>query len=152
MRKLGQSAIEYMITYGWMVIAMVAIIAVLFYLGIFNPSTWFATANEVTGMTNFEVTDFTVTPSGYVTLYVKSNTGVQVRITSVKIKGVAMTDLSPTPPIPLNPGANRTITGSSSLTGSSGDSFYNVKIEIVYDVVGGGTDHIDSGVMRGRFQ
>lgn len=147
----GQSAIEYLLTYGWMVIALVAIIAALFYLGILNPGTWFATSNEVLGMSTYTVTDFTITPSGYLTLYVKSSVGTKTRITGVKVKGISLTSISPTTPIDMNPGQNRTISGYANLTGESGTSFYNSNLEIIYDVVGGGTNHTDSGVMRGRF-
>lgn len=152
MEKKGQSAIEYLITYGWMIIALVAIIALLFYLGVLSPTTWFATSNEVTGLSTFTVTDFAVTPSGYFTIYIKSGAGARTRITNIKVKGVSLTGVSPTLPIDMNPGQNRTISGTSTLTGGSGESFYNANLEIIYDVVGGGSNHTDSGVMRGRFQ
>jgi len=148
----GQSAIEYLITYGWMVIALVAIVGALFYLGVLSPSSWFATSNDVTGLATFTVTDYTVTPGGYMTIYLKSGAGARTSVTAIKIRGQSLTGVSPTVPITVNPGQNVTITGTAgNFTGNSGDSFYNTNIEIMYDVVGGGSNHTDSGVMRGRF-
>jgi len=38
-RKMAQSAMEFLMTYGWALLIMVIIIAVLFYLGILQPKT-----------------------------------------------------------------------------------------------------------------
>ena len=35
----GQSAMEFLMTYGWAVLIMLAVIGILFYLGVFNPKT-----------------------------------------------------------------------------------------------------------------
>ncbi len=42
--KKGQSALEYLVTYGWAILAIVIIAALLVASGIFNPST-FASSN-----------------------------------------------------------------------------------------------------------
>ena len=36
----GQSALEYLMTYGWALIVLVIVVAALFFLGILNPSTY----------------------------------------------------------------------------------------------------------------
>jgi len=40
MEKRGQSALEYLMTYGWALIVLVIVVAALFFLGILNPSTY----------------------------------------------------------------------------------------------------------------
>lgn len=35
----GQSAMEYLMTYGWAILVIVLVLAVLFYLGVFTPPT-----------------------------------------------------------------------------------------------------------------
>ncbi len=151
MDKKAQGAVEYLVTYSWMLIALVAIIAALYYLGVLNPSTWFGTSNEVTGLSTFTVTDFTIKGSGNLTLYLVNSASVQVNITGIRVKGASLTNVSPTLPLSMNPGQNRTITCRSGLlNGTVGDTFYGVKFEIVYDVVGGGTNHTDAGTMRGK--
>jgi hypothetical protein len=37
--KRGQAAMEFLMTYGWAILIMLVVIAVLFYLGIFSPNT-----------------------------------------------------------------------------------------------------------------
>ena len=36
-RKKGQSAMEYLMTYGWAILVIIIVIAVLFYIGVLNP-------------------------------------------------------------------------------------------------------------------
>jgi len=146
----GQSAIEYVITYGWMVIALVAIIAVLFYLGVFNPANWLSSANEVVGTTTFTFTDFTIRSDGFTTLYMKSESAYPINVTAIAIGGANLTDMTPSPPISFVPGQQRTITGKSAARGNPGDPIYNVKIEINFTIAGGG-NHTDSGMLRGRY-
>lgn len=148
----GQSAVEYLITYGWMLLVLVAVLAALIAVGIFNPGLWFSTQNKVTGLSSFSVTDFTVTTNGAFTIYLKSETGVATRVTAVRVNNSVLTGIAPTPPINVNPGANVTITGNSTFRGNAGDAFYNARFEIVYDVVGGGAAHTDTGIMQGRWQ
>ncbi|VVC72221.1 Uncharacterised protein [uncultured archaeon] len=38
-RKTGQVSMEFLMTYGWAIIIMLAVVAVLFLLGVFNPPT-----------------------------------------------------------------------------------------------------------------
>ena len=147
--KMGQSAVEYVVTYGWMVVALVAIIALLFYLNIFSPARWMGTSNTVSGTTTFSVSDFTVTPTGAITLYMKSESPYRLNVTGVAIQGTNLTGLSPAAPFLATPGQRVTVTGNSALRGGSGDSFYGVKFEVFYSVEGGG-QHVDSGTMNGR--
>ena len=146
----GQSAIEYIVTYGWMVIVLVSIVAVLFYLNVFNPANWMGSNNEITGTTTFSFLDFTIAPSGAVTLYMKSESPYRVNVTGIEIGGTNLTGLSPSPPFLMSPGQSRNVTGTSLLSGATGDSFYNVKISLYYTVDGGG-EHTDSGIMSGKY-
>jgi len=36
----GQTALEYLITYGWAILVILVVLAVLWYYGVFNPSKW----------------------------------------------------------------------------------------------------------------
>ena len=145
----AQSAVEYVITYGWMIIALVALIAVLFAIGIFNPQNWLASSNAVTGTSTFSFTDYSIRSDGYVTLYMKSESAYALNVTAISINGANLTGVSPSAPIQFNPGQTRTVTGNSNVTGAAGDSLYNIKMLIYFDVSGGGT-HTDSGTMRGK--
>ncbi|MBU2633833.1 MAG: LamG domain-containing protein [Nanoarchaeota archaeon] len=39
MKKRGQSAMEYLLTYGWAILVVLVALSALFYLGVFSPST-----------------------------------------------------------------------------------------------------------------
>ena len=40
MRKKGQAAMEYLMTYGWAILIVIIVAAALYALGIFNPATY----------------------------------------------------------------------------------------------------------------
>ncbi|MCL4399276.1 hypothetical protein M1293_02090, partial [Candidatus Parvarchaeota archaeon] len=48
--KKSQSALEYMMTYGWAILIIVIVAAVLYSLGIFSPSS--SISSTVTGFSN----------------------------------------------------------------------------------------------------
>ncbi len=52
----SQSALEYMMTYGWAILIIVLIAAILFSFGIFNPSTSVTNAPLITGFSDIPVT------------------------------------------------------------------------------------------------
>ncbi len=58
--KRGQSALEYLVTYGWAILAIVIIAAVLWYTGVFNPSK-FRGGSECGGFGSFTCVDQSVT-------------------------------------------------------------------------------------------
>ena len=66
--KRGQSALEYLVTYGWAILAIVIIAAVLWYFGIFNPNKW-SSSKQCGGFSNFQCIDYNNTANTtYVTL------------------------------------------------------------------------------------
>jgi hypothetical protein len=56
MKMRGQSALEYLVTYGWAILAIVIIAAVLWYTGVFNPSK-FSGGNSAGGFGAFTYID-----------------------------------------------------------------------------------------------
>jgi len=149
MKVRGQTALEYLITYGWALVAIGVIIMLLFYLGIFNPSAWMPVRNEAIGLGVFGITDFSVRGDGNITLFLVNNAQASVNLTDIKIKDASLT--SPTPALPrvISPGSNLTITGISTIIGNRGDAFYGTKIEFNYSIIGG-AQHTDSGIIRGK--
>lgn len=149
MKVKGQTALEYLITYGWAIVALGVIIMLLFYLGIFNPTVWVPMKNEAVGLSVFGITDFSVTGDGTIKLYLVNNAQASVNLTDIKIKDTSLVSPSPSLPRVLSPGANLTITGISTIVGTMGDAFYGNKIEFNYTIVGG-AQHIDGGILRGK--
>ena len=59
-KRKGQAALEYLVTYGWAVLAIVIIAAVLWYLGVFNPNRY-AAGKQSGGFSTLTVIDYTTT-------------------------------------------------------------------------------------------
>ena len=145
----GQTALEYLITYGWALVAISVIIVLLYYLNVFNPSMWMPVRNEAVGLSVFGVTDFSVNGSGWIVLYIVNNAQASVNLTDIQVQGSSLT--SPNPPFPrlLSPGSNLTISGISPIVGNKGDAFYGTAITFNYSIVGG-ANHTDGGILRGK--
>lgn len=149
--RRAQSALEYLITYGWAIVILVIVIVLLFYLGVLNPTGFVAVRNQALGLNTIMVNDFIVNGSGYLTLYLINNAPASINLTGIKIKDVTLGSMTPSTYANWRPGANLTVTGFSTITGPRGDSFYNARIEFNYTIMGGGT-HVDSGQMTGKIE
>lgn len=90
----GQSAVEYIVTYGWALVALAIIITLLFYMNVFNPAAWVPVNNQAIGLSVFGVTDFRVNGSGVIALYVVNNAQAAVNLTDIKIQDASL--VSPT--------------------------------------------------------
>jgi hypothetical protein len=66
----GQSALEYMMTYGWAILIIVIVAVILYSMGIFNPGASITTASS--GFSPFAVSAAVCNTSG---LYVAFTTG-----------------------------------------------------------------------------
>lgn len=144
--KKAQSAMEYLMTYGWAILIVIIVAAALYALGVFNPATF--TGRTATG---FQVlgapTDWDLTTAGNLTLNLANNkmaTAVTILNITATISGAAST-YNPTGLV-LGPGlsGSRTFLTTSTLTTGSS---YSVKLAIVYNA--GGLDHTDTGTVTG---
>jgi hypothetical protein len=145
----GQTALEYLITYGWAIVAIGVIIMLLFYLGAFNPTQWVPVNNEAVGLSVFGVTDFTVNGTGTITLFLVNNAQASVNLTDIRIRDTSLANVTPALPKLISPGGVFNITGNSIIIGNRGDAFYNDKIAFNYTILGGAA-HTDSGLLRGK--
>jgi len=73
MKGKAQTAMEFLITYGWAILIMLAVIAILFYLGVFNPKTVAPSGCVVPA--GFSCYAFKIQGSGELVLDLVQNTG-----------------------------------------------------------------------------
>ena len=85
MKLRGQSALEYLVTYGWAILAIVIIAAVLWYTGVFNPSK-FRGGNECGGFGSFTCIDQVITTTN-TTIVLGNSVGRAITAGSVSIVG-----------------------------------------------------------------
>jgi len=80
MRK-GQTAMEYLMTYGWAILIIMVVLAVLFYLGVLNPSS--VTPNQCTFPPGFTCVTNKLQTNGKLYLIVGQGTGKNIRIMGI---------------------------------------------------------------------
>ncbi len=143
--KRGQSALEYLVTYGWAILAIVIIAGVLWYFGIFNPSR-FAGENQCGGFSSFTCQDFKVDSTGNLSIVLGNDVGST--ITNMAIDGNATScgtgQLS----------ANQQITCIEPgviAAGQVGSTFNQIQVNVTYTDQSG-LSHTDSGFVMGKYQ
>lgn len=140
----GQSSIEYLVTYGWTLLAILAAVAMVWYLGIFNPSNLLGSGDTAKGFT------FSIVQQKYsgtvLNLALGNTQGQAVNITGVTVGGVNGT----MPTVPLNAGAAVVInvTGIPDC-GPLGARYNSVAVSIRYETAGGLANKTDSGTISG---
>jgi uncharacterized protein (UPF0333 family) len=85
MTKKGQAAMEFLMTYGWAILAAVIAIGVLAYFGVFSPGKY-VTGNAVVNPP-FYVNAHNAKASTGITLEIKNNGGEDYAIQSITVSG-----------------------------------------------------------------
>ena len=112
MQRKGQAAMEFLMTYGWAILAAVIAIGVLAYFGVFNPGRFMPKACTLTAPLGCD--DSRITTNN-VDLVIRNGAGETVTITSINITGCVANDTI----ITLNTGATTSIFPIACTTGSS---------------------------------
>ncbi|VVB65722.1 Uncharacterised protein [Candidatus Gugararchaeum adminiculabundum] len=151
--KRGQSSIEYIVTYGWVLLILILVVVGMWNAGFFKLSTYSCSKNEVMQLNTVRITAIKFLSSGAVYMTVKNNEEASIALSSVKINGFAPTGLSPSLPRTIAVGGEVNFTGTvASLAGAVGDTKSNIPIEFVYNLTGGASGHRDAGVMCFRIE
>jgi hypothetical protein len=138
MRK-GQSALEYLVTYGWAILAIVIVAAILWYFGVFNPSR-FTSSHQCGGFADFQCIDYNAsTSAGTASIILGNKLGTQLNVTSVTI-GISSNCLTASQLIGANQQASASCTGIGNP--QSGNT-YNVTV--VFTSTQSGLTHTDTG-------
>jgi hypothetical protein len=139
----GQSAIEYLMTYGWMLL-VVAIVGGAIFSVVQSQSV-----ESVSGFSGGDVTvdDFGVTSDGNLQLILRNSAGESVEVTGIEISGNGNTaEWSDSQSIGVGE------TGSVTLNSvEEGDGANSLDVEVFYDI--GGLQNLGvSGSISGNFE
>ncbi len=86
--KKSQSALEYMMTYGWAILIIVIVAVILYSMGIFNPSSSLTTT--ITGFSELGVTQaacINTVNNQILAIYVSNTVGYPVNVTDINVSG-----------------------------------------------------------------
>jgi hypothetical protein len=169
--KKAQSAMEYLMTYGWAILIVIIVAAALYALGVFNPATF--AGRTSTGFTQLGAPsdwDLTVANNGQLKITLSNNkiaSQVTIKTVTAALKGGGTityntdtcntTGTTPAPAgtyLTLGPGGSAALetacqvptynlTFGTLATGTS----YSVDVDISYNA--GGYDHTDTGTVTG---
>ena len=81
--KRSQSALEYMMTYGWAILIIVIVAVILYSMGIFNPSS--SITSTVTGFSNLGAVNAFCIPNQGLFLVIGDSTGYPIEITQLNV-------------------------------------------------------------------
>ena len=132
----GQTALEYLMTYGWAILIVIIVVGALYMLGLTKPCRW--TGTQIREFADFVVANPKMTTAGLSFDFSRSKPDT-VYFESVSLSGDATYSLgAPTVGTVINSTASRyslTIT----TTKLAGDC-YNVDVSIKYNVIAAGVN------------
>jgi len=112
----GQSAMEYLITYGWAILIIAIALGVLFELGLFNPSSFVSTSCIFPA--DFSCIFSALSSNGMLTVNMQQSTSSPINITAIGCNSNdSLSHMVYFPNgIDVQIGSNVTITGNSTAT------------------------------------
>jgi len=143
MQKKGQAAMEFLMTYGWAILAAVIAIGVLAYFGVFSPGKY-VTGNAVVNPP-FYVNAQNIKASAGVTLELRDNGGEDYTIQSVVVSGCGTNSVA----TPIAAGAVATVVVTCDPVLTAGDSFKG-DITISYRKTGSAVDLTSTGTISNK--
>ena len=141
-RRKSQAALEYLVTYGWAILAIVIVAAILWYFGIFNPSKYTG-SKQSGGSATLSVIDYPTTGTTGVSVKFGNSAGATLNTVNSTIDGVASTCTPDT-----NIAANAQF--SCSTNGASFASGDEVSMTVYYVNALSGIAHADDGFVKAQ--
>ncbi|MFA5247529.1 MAG: hypothetical protein WC408_06615 [Candidatus Micrarchaeia archaeon] len=151
----GQTALEYLVTYGWAILGIIIIVGVLISFGVFNPSKW-ANVRQQGGFSSLAVLDHSMTSGahGMLTLSLQNTRGNSIIITSVVTMsgGCSYTGsklLTTENPVTIPTGdCNQ----STVIDATPGSAYDFADLAITYTDTTSSLVHTERGFIKGQFQ
>ncbi len=140
MNKKGQAAMEFIMTYGWAILAAVIAIGVLAYMGIFSPGKFMPSSCSLSSPLGCD--EHAVTTTG-VTFVVRNGVGDSITTSNISVINCADDLASHT----IADGS--TYTATLACTPSAGSKFKG-DITVTYKKSGGTLDQRSTGQMTAK--
>ncbi len=132
-----QSAMEYLVSYGWIIIVIAVVVGVLYGLGIFNPGALIPAHCTLSG--EWSCVDYVMNTQGMLELKVMQNTGSDIAVTGVACyqNSSNIIETKPTNNVKMYNGQEQTFfvycyDSSGSLFDGASQSIFNGYVTIYY--------------------
>ena len=126
----SQSALEYLMTYGWAILIIVIVAVILYSMGIFNPSSSISTT--ITGFSSTPVSSAIFTDNGGLSLSVQNSVGYPIEITNITATTTTGGKVTIKPNITLLPGKSQVLVLSKVFTAANQGSHISTAVTITY--------------------
>ena len=170
LKRKGQAATEYLMTYGWALLA-IAIVGALLYTQVFSKRACGTAGANGFSMVNTVVPTgvFSISANGNFQIEVENRMNRDVNITGIQFKVGSTTETGSISEITLSNGTTlnapnlvipagmtATIKGTVSIPGASAGKCYSLPTVIKYNVVGSNgqviiSDLTNSGTLNGKY-
>jgi len=158
MQRKGQAAMEFLMTYGWAILAAIIAIGVLAYFGVFSPGKFVPTATVLNPplYANSWNMKADVLGSSVVSIEVRNNGGEAINVQAIELSnsnsgaGAPCDDITTyaAPGLPISPGQLEILTVTCGTALVSGDTF-KADIAVTYRKSGGTLDLSSTGTIAG---
>ncbi|HDI02858.1 MAG TPA: hypothetical protein ENF95_01850 [Candidatus Aenigmarchaeota archaeon] len=151
--KKGQSALEYLMTYGWAILIIIIVGGVLYYYGVFSPGK--LVGKSKVGFSDVDVDAWTIDTSGatpVMKIKLVNKVGKDINITDITVASGATTDSNTTVNEKVSAGEKSSFIPItlSNLNPSSGSAYkYDVTITYYITEYGPGTTFKSAGTLSG---
>jgi len=152
--RKGQAATEFLMTYGWAILAIVIVAAVLWNMGVFKGQCAKTAPVQVFGSgEQLQVSDWSLDANNDLTLQIKNLAGNDLSINSgtMYLPSTYTTVANGTlgSNVSVSSGGSASVTIAGNGTGNSGDCFTGT-VNLAYSVTDG-VSHTVSGTIRGKY-
>lgn len=149
--KKGQAATEFLMTYGWAILAIVIVAAVLWNMGVFKGQcTKTAPLQVFSAGEQLQASDWAINATNDLNMQVKNLAGNEITISAATFADGKGTGNTLTPnPVTVPAGGDAEFSVLATGVGTAGECF-TANMTLTYTVTNG-VSHDISGFMRGSY-
>ena len=145
-KRKAQSATEYLMTYGWAILA-IAIVGALLYTQVFSAKKCAegATGFAISGTVYPDGNEYSIGTNGDLNILLKNNVGKDITLSNVNCDGTDVADTTA-----IADGASATVTALACAPTGTAGSCYSVPIVITY-ATSASIDLKSAGTLNGKY-
>ncbi len=152
-QRKGQAATEFLMTYGWAILAIVIVAAVLWNMGVFKGQCAKTAPVQVFGSgEQIQASDWTLDTNNNLTISLKNLAGndINISVANVTVNGASGTNDTGIPSLSSGGDLVLFIPGPTGSSGVAGNCF-TADVRVDYSVKGGVQEHTARGTVRGKY-